>query len=229
VARKETVGSASSLSSKKQQAKDGSFPFANIAVGTIKKRHSEHLKLQDHWEKTPPDDSECDEGKSSGKQRLSVLIEDAVEELLESEKKAAEAKEKEEEEKRQTEWAHKGQVDEIKAKALGNLESHLAAVSDKAPGATSNSQAGKSNKSGGTMKTNGGTGALETLDDSIAEFAKKLDEMKKRKAEVAMEHEKRKKLEAENKKMELENKKKELELQKQQFELMMKHSMNKQE
>jgi len=66
---------------KKQQAKDGSFPFANVAVSTLKKRHSEHLKLQDHWEKTPPADFKCDETKSSGKQRLSILIEHAVEKV----------------------------------------------------------------------------------------------------------------------------------------------------
>jgi len=136
-----------------------------------------------------------------------------------------EAKEEEEEEKRQTEWAHKEQVNEVKAKVLGNLASQLEAMSDKKPSTALHAEGpsvASSNKKGGTPALSGKT--LETLDTVIAGMAKTFDEMKKCKAEASLKREEHKLLEAENQKKELDNKKKDLELQKQQFELMMKHS-----
>mmetsp|Transcript_58913 Transcript_58913/g.170929 ORF Transcript_58913/g.170929 Transcript_58913/m.170929 type:complete len:383 (-) Transcript_58913:45-1193(-) len=104
-----------------QQDSKGNYPFKNIAVKTLRSRFSAYLGLEQFWtEKVDPDDSN-DDG-DTGTNGHSNEIRNGINDIFEMVRNFNGAKMAAKDEQKVKEWAEKGQVDEMKARALLHLD-----------------------------------------------------------------------------------------------------------
>lgn len=104
-----------------QKDSKGNFPFKNIALKTLRSRFTAYLGLEQYWaEKVDPDDSD-DEGDQP---RLpSNEIRNGINDLFEMIRNYNGSKMAAKDEQKAKEWTERGQVDEMKARALLHLDS----------------------------------------------------------------------------------------------------------
>lgn len=107
-----------------QQDSKGNHPFKNIALKTLRSRYTAYLALEQYWtEKVDPDDSHDEGGDSSGKScSPSNEIRNGINDLFEMVRDFNGSRMAAKDEQKVKEWAEKGQVEEMKARALLHLD-----------------------------------------------------------------------------------------------------------
>jgi len=119
-----------------QRDRNGKYPFATVAVSTLQNRFSKHKSLEQQWldktgaktrEEAEEDDTLYDDN-DRGHRSYSQIIRDGVLSVIEQASKDEENKEKEKEAELQKEHAEQGQVEILKAAALGRLKETLSGV-----------------------------------------------------------------------------------------------------
>lgn len=107
-----------------QQDSKGNFPFQNIAAKTLRSRYNGYLGLEQYWtEKVDPEDLQDQCGNVDGKPPSpSQEIRNGIHDLLEMVRNFNDAKVAERDGLRLKDWMEKGQVQEMKAKALLHLD-----------------------------------------------------------------------------------------------------------
>jgi hypothetical protein len=109
-----------------QQDSKGNYPFKNIALKTLRSRFTAYLGLEQYWtEKVDPDDSH-DEGDTAGTSGKSSSpsdeIRNGINDLFEMVRDFNGSKMAAKDEQKLKEWTEKGQVEEMKARALLHLD-----------------------------------------------------------------------------------------------------------
>jgi len=240
-----------------QQARDGSYPFLKIAESTLHNRFIQYRSLEKDWcDKTGPrigleeaeeDDTVYDDNTDTGHRTYSQIIRDGVEAVIEKARAAEETKEKDKEADLQKEWAEQGRCQEIKAAALGRLETTLAGVrlprdnSGSRPTSPSGCRPGSSSSGDISTTTTGATSRNKTPKggssnnkhgiEQLEQITQTLEQRKKAKMEYQMKREERKLAEAANQKLRLENEKlaRELEHEEREKQLKVQDQMQKQQ
>jgi hypothetical protein len=109
-----------------QQDSKGTYPFKNIALKTLRSRFTAYLALEQYWtEKVDPDDTSQDEGDTRS---ASNEIRNGINDLFEMVRNFNESKMAAKDEQKEKEWTEKGQVEEMKARALLHLDGALDSV-----------------------------------------------------------------------------------------------------
>jgi len=107
-----------------QQDSKGNFPFQHIAPKTIRSRYNAYLGLEQYWaEKVDPEES-YDDDECAGRHAPTVSgeIRNGINDLFEMVQNFNDAKAAERDGKKVKEWMEKGQVHEMKARALLHLD-----------------------------------------------------------------------------------------------------------
>jgi hypothetical protein len=235
-----------------QQDSKGNYPFKNIALKTLRSRFTAYLGLEQYWaEKVDPDDANNESdtaGTSDADCSPSNEIRNGINDLFEMVRNFNGSKMAARDEQKVREWAEKGQVDEMKARALLHLDSAfdgvVAASKSLLPRSvddgrvatradTPSSCTDDNLSRNGTPDTQNPTvtpsrrpnSARKSTPTGILELEKvqrNFQEIQEKKLqsrmEIQKEREKRKLQEAENAKMEQENTRMRLEMQNSQFQ-----------
>lgn len=109
-----------------QQDSKGNFPFQNIATKTLRSRYNAYLGLEQYWtEKVDPAENENDDGKPPSPAQE---IRDGIDDLFEMVRNFTDARAAEKDGMKMKDLIEKGQVQEMKARALLNLDKALDGV-----------------------------------------------------------------------------------------------------
>lgn len=124
---------------KQKEASDGSFPFNHIGENTAKSRFTKFQEVFSYWtDKTgarqvpslnadeiatsDEDDTEYDVSTGVGSRGIAKQIRDAIMDIMDTLEKVEDEKTRATEAAIQQDWAEKGQVEELKASALGQFQ-----------------------------------------------------------------------------------------------------------
>lgn len=107
-----------------QKDSKGNFPFQNIASKTVRSRYNAYLGLEQYWtEKVDPDASnDGDESQDGQPPSPSQEIRNGIDDLFEMVRSFNDAKAAEKDGIKMKDWMEKGQVQEMKARALLHLD-----------------------------------------------------------------------------------------------------------
>lgn len=158
-----------------QQDSKGNYPFQNIATKTLRSRYNAYLALEQYWtEKVDPEGD--DNARNSDDQNApspSQEIRQGIDDLFEMVRNFTDARAAERDEIRMKDLVERGQVHEMKVRALFHLDKALdgavaASKSNVAMGSSVPSSGNSSIKSGHIIEIMGKDDDLTSNDDGLS-------------------------------------------------------------